>query len=818
MSGITSRRDFLKTGAIFGGLAAAGTVARAATPHSASAPVSIEGKALTAVPSSCWQCVSRDAIVCFVEEGRLVKIEGNPRSIRNRGKICARGQAGINQVYDPDRVLYPLRRVGKRGGGRWRRVSWDEALAELTTRLRALREAGTPEKFMFHYGRMKGSDATIVQDFLRAYGTGTVGNHTSICEGGKWVAQELTWGKYYDVWDFEYTNLIVNFGSNFFEAHTSHIQAAQRAVEALARGAKLYTFDVRLSHTAAKSTEWIPIRPGTDLAVLLAMTHVVLTRGLYDETFINDWTTTSVAELKEHYRSFTPAWAEAISGVPASKIEEIAVAFGKAKPAVIATYRGAVAHYNSVLTERAKLTLEAICGYLNKKGGTNVAVAPKWKTPTVTGETKKLKILDGPDGAVAFPNHHVNHQIFKMIKEGSHGRPEVYMVYCHNPVYVNGECAENVAIVKDESLIPFIVAVDAFYSETTALADLILPDVTYLERWSWDDAPSFAMVPEFYIRQPAVKPLGEARQFQDVVCELARRLGLDLGYGSAQEYIAKSCELTGLGFEKLKAEGVWYDAQAKPAYGAHAKELKPEEYQAEDILYDEETGVYWNWKKSGVSSREEAVAAGYRKTKNAYKGYVGQRIGDKVYEGFVPDKVNKSGKLEVKSPLLAEKGFPALPAWMDIPDHQNLPPDAVILTTFKVAFHTQSRTTNCKWLTELYHDNAAWLHPETAARFGIADGGKIRLTSAAGELVTTARVTEGIVPGVVAISNHLGHWEYGENASGKAAASGHVCGPDCETKWWNTYGVHPNWVIPNRPDPIGGQQRWMDTVVKISAA
>ncbi|RMH04295.1 MAG: DMSO reductase, partial [Planctomycetota bacterium] len=156
------------------------------------------GGELKAIPSACWQCVTRDSIIGYVEDGRLVKIEGNPESGRTRGKLCARGQAGMNQSYNPDRILYPMKHVGEeRGDGKYKRISWDEALDELTARLKKLRDAGTPEKFMFHYGRMKASSSEIIKKyFLPAYGTGTIGNHTAICEGAKWVGQELTWGKH----------------------------------------------------------------------------------------------------------------------------------------------------------------------------------------------------------------------------------------------------------------------------------------------------------------------------------------------------------------------------------------------------------------------------------------------------------------------------------------------------------------------------------------------------------------------------------------------------------------------------------------------
>jgi len=210
---MVSRRKFLELGAAAAALASMAKV----TPALAAKPATRNGTTLPfvrheeflmggkdfsylrgvekkALPSACWQCVSRCPIIGYQEGGRLTKIEGQPNSIRSLGKICSKSQAGINQLYDPDRILHPMRRVGQRGEGKWKRISWDEALGELAGRMQKLRDDGTPEKFMFHYGRMKGGTSKLVHNFLAAYGTGTIGNHTSLCEGGKWTAQELTWG------------------------------------------------------------------------------------------------------------------------------------------------------------------------------------------------------------------------------------------------------------------------------------------------------------------------------------------------------------------------------------------------------------------------------------------------------------------------------------------------------------------------------------------------------------------------------------------------------------------------------------------------
>ena len=143
--------------------------------------------------------------------------------------------------------------------------------------------------------------------------------------------------------------------------------------------------------------------------------------------------------------------------------------------------------------------------------------------------------------------------------------------------------------------------------------------------------------------------------------------------------------------------------------------------------------------------------------------------------------------------------------------------DELILTTFKHVAQIHSRSANCKWLSEIYHTNPAWINPETAASKNIRDGEAIKVKSAIGEIKTVARVTPAVVPGVVAIFHHCGHWEYGRYASGnKAPASSDD--PSFDRKWWNSIGTHPNWIIPNAPDPVNGQMRWMDTVVSVAKA
>jgi anaerobic selenocysteine-containing dehydrogenase len=186
--------------------------------------------------------------------------------------------------------------------------------------------------------------------------------------------------------------------------------------------------------------------------------------------------------------------------------------------------------------------------------------------------------------------------------------------------------------LKDEKLIPYLVAVDVAVSETSDLADLVLPDATYLERWDWEDMVSYDQIPEYYIRQPAVPPLGNTRDFKDVCCQIAKRLRLNLGFDSAEEFVRDACENTpGVkdagGFEYMKKYGAWVDPNAKSLYRSYAKEIKPGDLKG--TIVDKATGTVWKGKDG----------EDYTSTKDAYKKYVGQKFRDKVYKGFAPDGI-----------------------------------------------------------------------------------------------------------------------------------------------------------------------------------
>lgn len=869
-----------------------------------------QGKQRDGVPSSCLQCVALCGIIGYRENGHIAKIEGNPHSPNNRGMVCAKAQAGMNQVYDPDRILYPLVRVGKRGEGKWKRISRDKALdlaaygGKIAGRkvegLKSVYESKKPEEFMFHYGRSRIKGA--VNHFVNtSFGTKTKGNHTSICETAKWLGNELTMGKHYDVNDVAHSKYVLIFGANVLESHTSHSYFAQRLIEAKTAGAKVVTFDVRLSNTAAKSDEWVPMKPGADLAVLLAMTNVVLSAGLYDEDFINNWTNTTVAELKKHYARYTPEWAEVESGVPAATTRRLALEYGKNKPSSIVTYRGHVGHYNGTYAEWASKALDAISGNFNAKGGITTKLSGKSKEAykdKVSKENKKsvrkpkgLKILDGDN--LHLPTHHSCQWIYEMIADGSKGRPKVYMLYCYNGAYTTGDCRRSREILSNESYLPFIISVDVAMGETTEMADLVIPDATYLERWTIEAPQSYSMTKFLQARQPVIEPLGDAMDMQDIFIQLAQRIGGGMAalhpYKTAKDYTEASIRLTaaanakaGKSFytvdgKKLEGDAWEYfgkygvlNQSMKPSYKTHAKKLKEKDIAGKTI--DKKTGTIWDPHKAHVTD-EDVKKKGYTGSKSSYKGYVGQMVDGAAYAGFKPDKFNKSGLFEIKSDFMKpaadkvmadikaslrpdeKKWVPqhlssGLPSWVPVPEHRSIKDDQLVMISFKVNVQIHSRSQNCKWLQEIYYKNPVWLNPVTAKKLlgdDVKEGDLIRIKSQMPELAPnkgegvtkasaiTARLhlTEGVHPGVLAVSFHCGHWAYGRYASGKPLDGG-ITGakPDGENTWWQTgakapadptnwselAGVNPNWIISNTPARVSGQFRSNDTIVSISRA
>lgn len=855
MSELT-RRELLKLAAVSAAVVATdGLVActgspRAVPDHDALANAhsnAIDYGRARATPTVCFGCTTHCGIVGWVQDGRVRKIEGNPLDPNSQGTICAKANGLISATYYPDRIVHPLRRVGPRGSGRWERVSWDEALDDIGARLRALRDAGRPEQLVFHYGRDKTKGFT--KRWTDAFGSPNRLNRRSICSSNRRVPLMSFYGREFE-WesqDFENTKYIVNFGANPMEAYQGGQFMVKRIMDSrVDRGARMISFEVRPSATASISDEYFPIHPATDGAVALAMGHVIIREGLADRDFWDRWVNMPFDEIAEHLSSYTPEWAENLSGVPAADIDRIAREFAAAAPACTTlSNRGSAKHYNGVQADRAIRLLDVLVGNVGQEGGFCLSSLRMWKnrygqwglpvidqpapkpsgpkpwkpgTREFAGLPKDVqkRVAAFPEqwqnayfGELATPSEYplswhfyqmrVGQLVYPYIREG---RQEVgaYISYTLGASFGYPEAKVARDVLLDESLIPFHVAIDISYSEQAALADYILPDATALERWDAHSTNSYGLRPYTAIRQPLALPLGEARPVQIILRDLARRIGGGMDayfdFEDLESYYREWYSEIPLDWETFKQRGIWTDPDRPLDYRLYERKVPAEELEGATV--DPRSGLV------SVTRKGRREGIGIERDGVVLRGFPTPSRLIQVRDDVFPLAAEKTGL------PLSDVNAQPLPTWGPVPEHVGLPADRFVLTTFKWNVHTQGRSAYWKHQTEIVHTNPIFMNPRTAARLDLAEGDEVDLTvyrprqqtyragedEPVGVFRQHVRLLEGVHEKVVCVSHHMGHWEHGpiaradmERASPASpgfSRTGETRDPDVtERVWWS---------------------------------
>jgi len=804
------------------------------------------------IPSCCNMCGGQSGIVCHVVNGSVEKIEPNhwnPNNYSNistdffdgyseqygcaeGGAICPKGNAGIMQLYDPDRVTRPLKRTNPNKGREedpgWQEISWAQAIDEIAGKMRTLRDAGEAHKLL--WWSEDHSFTGIQGDFCKLYGSPNYSNHSNLCDVARKASFKMAMGDERPLVDFIQSKYILLFGWNPTSA-IKWVYLPRTLTHGIERGARLVVVDPYLSDTAAKAQEWVRIRPGTDGALALALAHVIIRDELYDKPFVESWTA-GFAEYSEYVKDKTPEWAEQISGVPAKTIERLARELATTKPACIDVWSGPGQHSNGVQGGRAIALLAALVGGYDRPGTLIIPDRKGAKHADVAPDEAAQAALKNPrfDGLQDLPFGHASgvygRGFQRLLDDSGPYQPKMGVCVFQNLVMSGpGSSQVEAALKKLETL----VVVDTMMSETALLADYLIPGCTYLERY--DLTTHWVTWPAVGLRQPVVKAtqrqtspypfqggiFGQMAEYE-FVAALGRTLGLKNADGTDfftvgpltkqpiedltawyEDTLSSELkngapnmtldELKGLpGAAWVDQGGTKYEKYSTPvksklviegtavfdgpADNAHRKQVA---IVVDGELFDKpeaEGGKSIGIVADGQAFFTKGVAL-LDKPADAKGKQFGALVDGKPVRGFF----TPSGKVEFFNAGFAKKndanGNPvdALPGYKP----RDWQPDSsypLFLINWKEASHTHTRTQNNAWLREIKAANPLVIHPDTAAALGIADGDEVWVESRHGRTGATAKVTTRIHPEVVGAQHGFGHWELGTAAKGSGSSFG----------------------------------------------
>jgi anaerobic selenocysteine-containing dehydrogenase len=634
-------------------------------------------------------------VLVHVKDGKAIKVEGDPEGPLNKGTLCSKGLASIELLYHPDRIKYPMRRVGRRGEGKWQRISWDEALDTVTKNLKEIKDRYGPLAVAYCSGTYRWPSPYFYR-FVAASGTPNLVMPAHICYTQRIVTTLLTFGRVTSH-DPENSNCIVAWGTNVTHTNAGSYNAS-KFINGWKKGAKLICVDPVFSPIASKADLWLQVRPGTDCALALAWLNIIISEGLYDKEFIDKWTY-GFDRLVEHIKKFTPEWAEQITWVPAGKIRQAARIYATSKPACIFIGNPLEFGVNVTNQLRALYLLPAVTGNVDIPGG-NVfweSPLPDYKkiygTDLLPKDAWEKRIARYPLISLRFPA--VAHDILRAaVTEKPY---PIKAIICHatNPIlaYENAKGLMYQALTKVE----FLEVMDQFMTPTAELADIVLPAATWLEK---DDIIALCseLDMEGYVlaAQKVVEPLWESRDDKEVFIELSKRLGLNYGFDNATQMLDSIVEPLGMTFDEFKEKG-WATQTQK------------------------------------------------------YQKY---KLGLLRPDG-TPGFNTPSGKIELYSEQLEEMGLDPLPIPVEPPESPVSSPKLakeyplVLTTGFRspVFFHSQNR--QIPWLREIHPDPIVRIHPETARGLGISDGDWVYIESPRARCKQRAKLTLGIDPRVV---------------------------------------------------------------------
>lgn len=645
--------------------------------------------------SNCKMCHGGCGVLVHVKNGRVVKIEADRDFPTNKGWLGIKAHASIDLLYHPDRLRYPIKRMGERGEGKWKRVSWDEALGTIACKLIAMKERYGAEALAIQKGTST-NNFPLLARLANLFGTPNLAGIGYFCFIPRASASYVTGGGYpewewYPFADYDnHSQCILVWGAQP-EITNDEALSSYKFLRALP-SSKLIVVDPRYTYSAAHADLWLQIRPGTDAALALGMLNVIINEGLFDKDFVENYTY-GFGRLVEHVQKYKVEKVSQITGIAPQKISAAAILYAQNKPACICAGTALEHNINAFQTQRAIIILMGITGNLDRPGG-NVYyeanhlkhLALSDKLPPAQAQKRigsRFKGLSfGPFVQVQSPS------VYQAIITGKPYLIRALLIWGNNPM-----CAfPNTGMIKEALMkIDFSVAVDFFLTPSAELVDIVLPAATWLEREHMQVEPS-CYIAEGHSIIPARQRIVEVEECWDdwrIIVELGKKLGFKEYFVSQEKLLDEFLEPLGITFQDLKEKG-----------------------------YISRRTRYYKYEKTGFPS--------------------------------TPSK-----KFEVYSQILEERGDEPLPTHVEPHESPVSTPELaqeyplILITGAKLPNYWHSQYRQIASLRDSCPDPLVEMNPQTASKYDISQGDWVYIESPRGKIKMKAQLTKGIDPVVV---------------------------------------------------------------------
>jgi anaerobic selenocysteine-containing dehydrogenase len=668
-----------------------------------------------------------------VQDGKVVEVRGDKDHPESRGVLCPKGLAMKEILYSPDRLKYPLKRVGRRGEGKWEQITWDQAMSITAERLQQVRSTYGPEAVWFHKGSghdLCGGDVRVyLHRLANLFGTPNVSCPFFICNGPRTFNMFLTTGGI-PAPDVENTSCVVLWGIN---PSVTAIARHVRINDAVKRGAKLIVIDPRTTYFARKADVHLRPRPGSDGALALGLLRVISDENLFDAYFVNKWTV-GFSELKKMLEEYPLDKVEKITWVPREEIKKAARLYAATKPACIFLGQTLDQQTNTSQAIRAITDLIAVTGNLDTQGG-NVILSPVslGKNPVALhdklppGMNEKRLGSEFPLTQFEFTKLAHPPSGYKAILTGNPYPVKAMLIMAANPMLMDPNSQEVQAALEK---LDFLAVADIFMTRTAGFADLVLPACTFLEQTYYATYEAGAYLKPanpglLMLRPQVIPPLSESWPDWKIIFELAGKLGYD-------EYFP---------WQDIESA---IDYELEP-FGITSHELHE---HPEGIAIPAPSFLYQKFAHKGLWGKLMIYILSstiFRKYPNMYCKY--KKI------GFT----TPSKKVEILSAYLREKVFDALPVYNEqyespLGDPRLAGTYPLVLTTgAKLDWYVHSQMHNIPSLSRRMPRNMAEIHPNTAEACKIREGDMVLIETPRAGIKCQVRVSDDILPQVVQV-------------------------------------------------------------------